>query len=66
MTSKRYPWHRIERGQGFFIPCLNLEQTKKEGLDEALRYRVFDAKAIPATREGLIGVWFYRRSPSRS
>jgi len=30
-------------------------------LNKALTLRLFDAKAIPCIRDGLIGVWFYRQ-----
>lgn len=59
--SKLFPWHRTERGQGFFVPCLNTTEVIRAGLNEALRHRCFDAKAYPAVRDGLSGVWFFRR-----
>jgi hypothetical protein len=58
--SRAFPWARVERGQGFFVPCLNSEKVRKLGLSEALRCRIFDAKAYPAVHKGLSGVWFYR------
>jgi hypothetical protein len=51
---------RVERGQGFFVPCLDTEKVRSTGLNEALRCRIFDAKAYPAVHKGLSGVWFYR------
>jgi hypothetical protein len=59
--SIRYPWKGLELGQGFFVPCLDTAAIKREGLNKALSLRLFDAKAIPCIRNGLIGVWFYRR-----
>lgn len=59
--SIRYPWKSLERGQGFFVPCLDTEAIKREGLNKALSLRLFDARAEPCVRAGLIGVWFYRR-----
>lgn len=59
--SIRYPWKGLERGQGFFVPCLDTEAIKREGLNKALSLRLFDARAEPSIRDGLIGVWFYRR-----
>jgi hypothetical protein len=58
--SRVFPWLRVERGQGFFVPCLNTEKVRSTGLNEALRCRIFDAKAYPAVHKGLSGVWFYR------
>ena len=60
--SVQYPWDKTEKGQGFFIPCLDLEATREAGLKAALKHRRFDALAYPALRRGLIGVWFYRKS----
>ena len=56
----RFPWKKIEKGQGFFIPCLNTDEMTKLGMGAALRCRVFNAKAHVAVRDGLIGVWFFR------
>ena len=58
--SIRYPWKGLERGHGFFVPCLDTAAIKREGLNKALALRLFDARAIPCVRDGLIGVWFYR------
>ena len=56
----RFPWTKIEKGQGFFVPCLNVAEVRQAGLNEALRHRVFDAKSYPAVKDGLSGLWFYR------
>ena len=58
--NRLFPWQRLEKGQGFFIPCLDLEKVRLFGLNQALHHRVFNAKAYPGVRDGLIGVWFYR------
>lgn len=58
--SKLFPWQRIEKGQGFFVPCLDSTKVQKAGLNAALRQRIFNAKAYPAIHNGLSGVWFYR------
>jgi len=60
-SSRLFPWQLVERGQGFFVPCLDVEKTLQAGLNAALRHRVFDAKAYPAIHNRLSGVWFYRR-----
>ena len=58
--SNLFPWSSVEKGQGFFVPCLNAEKMRVAGLNAALRYHIFDAKAYPAIKDGLSGVWFYR------
>ena len=58
--SYRYPWARVKKGEGFFVPCLNTAKVRKAGLNAALPYRIFDAKAYPAIKDGLMGVWFFR------
>ena len=58
--SYRFPWARVKKGEGFFIPCLNTTKVRKSGLNAALPLRIFDAKAYPAVKDGLIGVWFFR------
>ena len=55
-----YPWNTLEKGQGFFVPCLDTDAIKTAGLNAALGHRVLDAKAKPAIKDGLMGVWFYR------
>jgi hypothetical protein len=50
----------VEKGQGFFVPCLDVEKVRQAGLNAALRHRVFNAKAYPAIHNRLSGVWFYR------
>jgi hypothetical protein len=59
-SSRSFPWQSVERGQGFFVPCLDVEKVRKLGLNEALRHRIFNAKAYPAIKNRLSGVWFYR------
>ena len=58
--SVSYPWASTKQGQGFFIPCLDVYAIKEEGLQEALRHRVFNAKAQVGVKAGLVGVWFFR------
>ena len=58
--SYRFPWSRLKKGEGFFIPCLAAEKVRQAGLNAALSFRIFDAKAYPAIKDGLMGVWFFR------
>lgn len=60
-----YPWSQLEKGQGFFVPALDLEATREAGLLAAVRARVRDARAEPCVRQGQLGVLFYRLGPSR-
>ena len=55
-----YPWKKTERGQGFFIPCLDIEAVREEGLKKALSLRMLDARGVTGIRKGFTGVWFYR------
>lgn len=56
----RYPWSVLRRGQGFFVPCVDTDATREEGLKQALSLRLLDARAIPGVHAGFMGVWFYR------
>ena len=58
--SNLFPWARTERGQGFFVPCINTDEVRQAGLKEALRNRIMNAKAYVAIKDGKIGVWFSR------
>lgn len=62
-STKLFPWSKLREGQGFFIPCLDVETTRIRGLVEAQRQDVRKARALPAIRGGLIGVWFYLNAP---
>ena len=61
-----YPWEQTEKGQGFFVPCLDTAAVREEGLKAAIKLRLLDARATPGIRNGFMGVWFFRvgsRSP---
>ena len=58
--SIQYPWPRLERGQGFFVPCIDTAAVRTEGLNKALGFRLFDAGAKGGIKDGFTGVWFYR------
>lgn len=64
MTVK-FPWDKLEPGQGFFVPCLDVARIRELGLKAALPYR-FKAEATPGIREGKLGVWFYVRPQTSS
>lgn len=54
----RYPWKQLKPGQGFFVPCLDLDKTREEGLKAAVTARAFSAKAFPGVLNGQLGVLF--------
>jgi len=56
----QYPWSRLERGQGFFVPSLDTAKTREEGLRAAVSARRFDAKAYVGVINGRLGVLFVR------
>jgi hypothetical protein len=62
-VAVQYPWRRLEKGQGFFVPCLDTERVKEEGLIAAVSTRTFDAKAKIGTINGRLGVLFFRVRP---
>ncbi len=62
----KFPWQRLERGQGFFVPCLDVEAIKAHGLRKAVGCRMLDARAKVGIYKGVIGVLFYRLPPVRS
>jgi hypothetical protein len=61
-----WPWKDLERGQGFFVPCLDTAAVEREGMLRALEARHFDARASVCIRKGLMGVWFFRTHPASS
>lgn len=58
-----YPWAKLEPGEGFFVPGLNVAEIKERGLRAAVPFS-FRTRALIGVRKGMIGVWFYRRHPS--
>lgn len=56
----RFPWTEIEKGQGFFIPCLDSDMIREIGLKKATLSRVLDARAKTGVYQGMTGVMFYR------
>ena len=60
VSSIRFPWETLERGQGFFIPCLDTDEVRELGLRKAVLCRVLDARAKTGIYEGFTGVFFFR------
>lgn len=59
--KKVYPWDKVQPGEGFFVPTLDVDKVKMEGLLAAVPYR-FKVDAWNAIKDGLVGVWFCRRA----
>lgn len=56
----QFPWTKIEKGQGFFVPCLDVDAVREVGLRKATLSRVLDARAKAGVYMGYAGVMFYR------
>jgi len=61
----QFPWTKVEKGQGFFVPCLDTDTVRELGLKKATLSRILDARAVVGIHNGLTGVLFYRTSPAR-
>ena len=59
----QFPWTKIEKGQGFFIPCLDPDPVRELGLTKATLSRSLDARAKTGIYQGFTGVMFYRPRP---
>ena len=57
---ERYPWHEVKKGEGFFVPGLNVKQIRKEGMTAALLLR-YKIKTLIGVKAGVYGVMFLRR-----
>ena len=58
---QQYPWAKLKKGEGFFIPSLNPERTIREARDAAYKtdYRIL-IKWHVGSMHGLYGVLFIR------
>lgn len=54
-----YPWAKVPPKGGFFVPTLELDRVKEDGLRAAVFHKV-KAKAQFGVSEGRLGVWFTR------
>jgi len=57
----RLPWKRLKKGQGFFVPCLDFEKMRQHGLSRAISMRILDAHATAGIKDGVAGVYFFRK-----
>lgn len=53
----KFPWDKLKPGQGFFIPCLDTEAIKEEGLRSAVPLRLRVTASVGVYR-GKYGVLF--------
>ena len=64
VSSIQFPWTKVEKGQGFFVPCLDTDAVRELGLKKATLSRILDARAKTGIYQGFTGVMFYRRPPA--
>lgn len=58
---QQYPWSKLKKGEGFFIPSLNPEKTIREARDSAFEYDYkLRIEWRVGRRDGLYGVLFIR------
>jgi hypothetical protein len=60
VSSIQFPWTKVEKGQGFFVPCLDTDAVRELGLKKATLNRILDARAKTGIYQGMTGVMFYR------
>jgi hypothetical protein len=58
-VSVHFPWIDTPVKGGFFVPTLQLEETRLLGLRAAVYHKV-RAKADFGMKDGKLGVWFTR------
>jgi hypothetical protein len=63
VSRLRLPLKQLEKGQGFFVPCLDFQLVERHVMIEALRFHIRDLRAERAVLHGFIGLWFYRPAP---
>lgn len=63
VSSIQFPWTKVEKGQGFFVPCLDTDAVRELGLKKATLSRILDARAKTGIYQGMTGVMFYRKPP---
>jgi len=58
-VSVHFPWIDTPVKGGFFVPTLELEQIREDGLRAAVFYKM-TGKATYVVKDGRLGVWFTR------
>ena len=59
MIKVHYPWVKTPVKGGFFVPTLQLEKTRMDGLKAAI-YNKTKGSATFGVKDGKLGVWFTR------
>ena len=64
-----YPWQSLKTDEGFFVPSLDTEHTRGEGIRQGLRQGMRYPAGQCVIKDGQTGVWFYltpraRQSPA--
>jgi len=59
MHNKRYPWNDVAPGDSFFVPALDVERVRSEGIVEGIRCAV-KVKAEIGVYNKRYGVLFTR------
>ena len=54
-----FPWDRVKVGQSLFVPCLDFEAVRRQGLAAALPYR-YNIDVRYGVKHGRAGVLFIR------
>lgn len=60
MTKTEYPWHRLNKGESFFIPALDMRKVEFDGMKEAVKAQISRPRATRCLYCGLLGVMFTR------
>lgn len=62
-ADPRYPWHRLEDKEAFFVPALDVDLVMQEGMRASLPY-TSDTRRAPnyaiGVFKGKLGVLFFR------
>lgn len=59
MEWVKFPWSDVQKGQGFFVPCLDFKKVRMLGMRAALPYRI-DVHTIQGVYKGQLGILFIR------
>lgn len=55
----KYPWNLLKPGEGFFLPCLDLEKERELALRSANSHKL-NVKCQKGIFKGMLGLWLYR------
>lgn len=63
---KDYPWAELKPGTGFFVPTLDVAETRAAGIREALKHGHKRLYAYQVIKDGVLGVIFHLRGRHRA